>query len=155
MQEGGRTKAIGLMLLLNAGLGTLWLEWAWYRTRRYRKPIVELNAQFPELCRYDAPSWRKWKLYPGAMTFLIPRFLLIVGSLGLTGLLLKIWLIGHKQNTPMSSFRKFLCGTTLKVITKLMGLFGWWTNFSYERLTLEQVNHYQEYLGPIEEQKKF
>ena len=32
-----------------------------------------------------------------------------------------------------------------------MGLFGWWTHFTYDRLTPEQVNHYEEYLGPVKE----
>ena len=39
-----RTKVVGLLVLLNAGMGVMWLEWAWHRLRRYRKPIAELNA---------------------------------------------------------------------------------------------------------------
>ena len=150
-----RRKTIGMMLLLNAGLGVLWLEWAWRRTRRYRKPIAELNAQFPELSRNDAPQWRKWKLYPGAMTFLIPRFLFIIGTLSLTALLVKVWMIGHKQGKPVHRLRRFLCRQTLKLSVKLMGLFGWWTHFTYDRLTPEQVNHYEEYLGPVKDQKRY
>ena len=155
MERETKVKVVGLMLLVNAGLGVLWLEWAWYRTRRYRKPIAELNAQFPELCRYDAPGWRKWKLYPGAMTFLIPRFLFIIGTMTTTALLLKIWLIGHKGTRPMSRIRKFLCTATVHTCAKLMGIFGWWTDFSYNYLTPEEVNHYEEYLGPLEEQKRY
>mmetsp|Transcript_25563 Transcript_25563/g.31925 ORF Transcript_25563/g.31925 Transcript_25563/m.31925 type:complete len:124 (-) Transcript_25563:674-1045(-) len=89
------------------------------------------------------------------MTFLIPRFLFILSTLTLCSLLLKIWLIGHNKGKPVRGLRRLLCVGTLKVSVKLMGLLGWWTNFSYDRLTLEQVNHYEEYLGPREEQKQY
>ena len=37
------------MLLLNAVCGLIIFEWGWYKTRRFRHPIAELNAQFPEI----------------------------------------------------------------------------------------------------------
>ncbi len=52
---------VNILLVLNAILGLVVFEWAWFKTRRFRKPIAELNAQFPELCRNDAPNWKKWK----------------------------------------------------------------------------------------------
>ena len=31
----------------------------------------------------------------------------------------------------------------------LMGIVGWWTYFEHKKISLEEVNHYEEYLGPI------
>ena len=50
-----------IILIANSVLGLLVFEWAWYRSRRFRNPIQELDAQFPELRRFDAPKWKKWK----------------------------------------------------------------------------------------------
>lgn len=46
-----------VLLLLNAICGLLIFEWAWYKNRRFRYPIAELNAQFPELMRTDTHMW--------------------------------------------------------------------------------------------------
>ena len=35
---------MNVLLTLNAVLGIILFESAWYETRRYRKPILELNA---------------------------------------------------------------------------------------------------------------
>ena len=33
-----------ILLIVNALLGIILLEYAWYKLRRFRKPILELNA---------------------------------------------------------------------------------------------------------------
>ena len=66
------------LLALNAILGLVGFEWAWYKTRRFRNPIQALDEQFPELRRFDAPHWAKWRHYPGAVTLMIPRILIAI-----------------------------------------------------------------------------
>lgn len=116
-----------IFAIVNAVLGLIVFEWAWYKTRRFRNPIIELNAQFPELSRNDAPNWRKWKLYPGALTFMLPRFLglLVIG--GIMWLLLKFWLCCHNPKRPMKGCRRCLVRWTFKICMFLMGFLCWWT----------------------------
>ena len=65
------------LLALNALVGLAFFEWSWYKFRRYRNPNAALDAIYPAYRRNDAKHWQKWKLYPGALTILIPRVLLI------------------------------------------------------------------------------
>ena len=146
---------VNFLLILNAILGLIMFEWAWFKTRRFRKPIMELNAQFPELCRYDAPKWKKWKQYPGAVTLLIPRFMFSVLCMVLIAIFLNIWLIGHNRANAITGCRRALCVGTLKLFCNLIGIVGLFTYLGNEEMTPEQVNFYEEYLGPIEEQRKY
>ena len=135
----------------NAILGLIAFEWAWFKTRRFRNPIQELSNQFPEIRRYDAVHWAKWKHYPGAITLMIPRILISTFSLILLVLCLNIFLIGHNRNKPIVGCRKFLTSNSLKLITSFLCIVGWFTYPSHEEISLEEVNHYIEYLGPVAE----
>ena len=64
------------LLLANALLGLILFEWAWAHTSRFRKSILEFDDMMPGFRRDDAKQWSKWALYPGAMTIMLPRFLL-------------------------------------------------------------------------------
>ena len=98
-----------IILTVNAILGLLLFEWAWFKTRRSRAPIHELNAQFPELSRPEAPRWKKWKHYPGAVTFLIPRLFIGVGIFIWSGILIRTCMIGFIDNgKPVSRVRHFI-----------------------------------------------
>ena len=94
-----------IALSINAVLGVALLEYAWYKTRRFRHPIHELNAQLPELSRFDAPEWKKWKLYPGALTLLIPRLVIGLGLCVFMMLACNVFLIGHDRSKPLNKFR--------------------------------------------------
>ena len=73
------------LLIMNAVLGLLLFEWAWYKTYKVRNPIQELDDIFPAYRRRDAPKWQKWRFYPGAITLLLPRMILaILGGISLT-----------------------------------------------------------------------
>ena len=61
------------MILTNALLGVLLLEYSWSKTKHFRAPIPELDALMPAWRRNDAKYWQKWKFYPGAMTVMLPR----------------------------------------------------------------------------------
>ena len=140
-----------ILLLFNAIFGLLMFEWAWHKTRRFRNPIQELDTQFPELRRFDGPKWAKWKHYPGAVTLMIPRFIICMLLLLLLIILLNIFLIGHSRERPITGCRKFLTSSTISLLTNLMCIVSWFTYMGNDRLSLEDVNNYEEYLGPISE----
>ena len=143
-----------ILLLLNAIFGLLFFEWGWSKMHRFRFPNKDLNDINPAFRRDDAPKWQKWKFYPGAMTLLIPRFLIFIGTPTLCYFPVKLVLIGHKQGEPTSGFAGKAC-------TILAGFTGYVCNLMLGAVvrrkypTLDDVNHYQEYLGTKDEQKKF
>jgi len=67
-----------ILILLNAIFGAILLEISWAKLSRFRNPNAELDEHFPAFRRTDALTWRKWKLYPGAVTIMIPRFIFFV-----------------------------------------------------------------------------
>lgn len=144
---------VHLILAVNAIVGLILFEWAWAKTGRFRNPINELNAQFPELARLDAPLWSKWKLYPGAVTLLIPR----IFSMLFFGLImvfcLNVILIGHDSSRPITGCRKALVRGVMFVGTNTVAIFGFFTYLGHGYMTSEHVNNYEEYLGTVEEQK--
>ena len=142
-----------VLLVLNAIIGLIAFEWGWRKTRRFRNPIEELNAQFPELCREDARHWKKWKLYPGALTLLVPRLIWILSIALIMVILLNVILIGHKDSTPITGCRRFFLRIVMTLGTNLVSMFGWFTFNSYDNMTREQVNNYEEYLGSVEDQE--
>ena len=86
-----------IFILLNASLGLICFEWAWYKMRHYRKPIKELNDLLPAFRRTDAERWSKWKFYPGAVTLLLPRFFFGI----VLGMILSIFLFFALLGQPM------------------------------------------------------
>ena len=83
-----------ILLITNAVLGIVLLEYTWAKTERFRNPIPEVEAKMKAFKRNDASRWSKWKLYPGAMTVLIPRLLAPwIGAIPFY-LLIKLFLIG-------------------------------------------------------------
>lgn len=48
---------LNTLIIANSIIGLMTFEWSWYKTRRHRKPIRELNKQFCELYRTDAHNW--------------------------------------------------------------------------------------------------
>ena len=147
--------ALGVLFLVNALVGIALLEWAWYKSRRFRQPIHELTEKFPWWSRPDAPKWKKWKLYPGAATFLVPRLALLVLTTFLTLILINVLLIGHNRNDPITGFREKLCRNYLKGAMYLLAIGVWFTKVSHTYVQPEDVGHYEEYLGPIEEQQRY
>ena len=89
------------------------------------------------MCREDAPRWRKWKHYPGAITFLIPRFVVCLGLGLIMTLFIKIWMTCHDRNKPVTGLRKYLCRNTFRFFMFLMGIFGWWKFLGHKYLSKE------------------
>ena len=131
-----------LLLITNAIAGLLIFEWSWKKTGRFRNPINELNAQFPELARHDAPNWKKWKLYPGAVTLLVPRIVAMALCSIVMVILLNIILIGHESSLPITGCRKVLLKSVMYVGTNLISIFGFFTYLGHGYMTLDQVDYY-------------
>ena len=67
----------GFLLTLNAILGAIFLRYIWRSTKRHRQPnhILEKNAL--SMYRRDTKRWDYFKLLFGAVTFGLPRFILV------------------------------------------------------------------------------
>ena len=144
-----------ILLAVNAILGIVLLEWAWKKTARHRNPIDELNCQFPELRRYDAADWKKWKFYPGAMTLLIPRILSFAFWGIALAVFINIFMIGHDRSQPLSGIRKYIVKYWLKLCTHCIFIFTCFNIATSSDMTLEDVDNYEEYLGPVDEQRRY
>jgi hypothetical protein len=99
----------GIVLIINAIVGLISFEWAWMRAYRFRNPNKMLDEVFFMFCRKDAQKWARWKFYPGALTLLIPRF--IVGFTCLLVLIFTSFLLnfGYNSEVPIQNgCRKFL-----------------------------------------------
>lgn len=50
----------------------------------------------------------------------------------------------------MGGVRLYFVKNVCQGYTHLMAMVGWFTLFSKDYMTLEQVNYYEEYLGPLD-----
>ena len=139
-----------ILLVLNAIIGLLLLDKAWKNTIRFRcPPSQELEDLFPAFRRKDALIWKKWKLYPGAMFLLVPRFILLILLFVIEVFFIKIFMIWHKDGEALSGCRKCLVNATLQFFTRLQGVFAFGAWHSYKYLREDEVD-YSEYLGTNE-----
>lgn len=83
-----------ILLTLNAIIGTILLEYAWYNTSRHRAIDEEREQRHPAWRRNDVKKWNKLSMYPMAVTFLPFRILSFVGNLAAIYALNKIVLYG-------------------------------------------------------------
>ena len=95
-----------ILIVINAVLGVFLLEWSWKKFHRHRNPNKELNEMYPAFRRNDAEKWQKWKLYPGAMTVLLPRIIILTLSLSSITIISYILLRGHDTKKPLQGLRK-------------------------------------------------
>ena len=147
-----RPSWLRFFILLNAFLGLLVFEFAWKKLERRRNPNKELDALFPQFLRPDCHKFVKWHFYPGAMTMMLPRILyqFVIGITLTTTV--KLILGGDPTAKPNERQVKLL-KLTYKIHTHALSLVSYFTLLRYNYLTLEDVNHYEEYLGPKSEQK--
>ena len=143
-----------ILLILNAAFGIILFEWSWSKSKRFRDPIKELDDLIPEWRRDDAKKWARWKFYPGAMTLMLPRLIFSLLLAVVTCTIIWIVLLGHPMDAQITGCRR----RTLRIIYRVWALFLngiMMFTFSYTKnLNMDDVDHYQEWLGPIEEQEK-
>ena len=144
-----------IIAIVNAIFGICLFEWAWHKTRRLRKPIHELNAQFPELNRLEAKDYARWKFYPCVITLLIPRFIIAFGTFFFMGFICCIIMIGQNRDKPVNRLRMFIYKATVQGFVWVFSTMGFFTFYKIEHVSPERVNNYEEYLGPISEQRNY
>lgn len=140
--------------MLNAILGLIIFEYCWYKMWRFRQPIKELEDLMPAYRRYDSNKWSKWKFYPGAVTCMLPRFIFGVSCFAFLCVFLFFALIGQSMDKPISGCRRLTIRGTYKFVCFMFSVF---TNFNFPTwhyMTLDEVSHYEEWLGPRAEQAK-
>lgn len=71
-------KVICIYMIVQAVIGIIGIEYAWYRTRRFRKFDEERDREFPHFRRFDTMYWQRWKFYPGAMLVMPTRCMLLI-----------------------------------------------------------------------------
>ena len=144
-----------ILLALNALIGLIALEWSWYKFRRFRNPNKDLDILYPAYRRNDSPHWQKWKLYPGAMTLMIPRIL--IGTILAINLIiwLKLFMLGHTDGNPIVGCRRAILSFFYKMHVHLQCAFTWFTRVKWQRISSEQVGNYEEYLGTVDQQKHY
>ena len=124
-------------------------EWAWAKTYRVRVPYPELDAHFPAYRRRDAPQWRKWQFYPGAITLLVPRLIAVIFLAVCLVIFINMTMVGQSKNEPIGGVRKKCLLFWYKLYTNLIALVGLFTRLTYKYVTNEEVNYYADYVGSI------
>ena len=98
--------------------------------------------------REDALRWNKLWFYPGAVTILIPRF---IGACTLCVFMISInsvLIAGAPHDKPFVGVRKTVMRWNYKFFTTVFQYFCNFTHTTFKEVTLEQVNHYEKWLGP-------
>ena len=133
-----------ILVSVNALMGLITFEWAYQTTRRFRLPMSDLHSKFPNFCRLDSHLWSRWKMWPGAMTMLWPRFIIccILGVIlwGVAAILL----IGQKPEQPVVGCRRGCMRFWYVFLCTLQGVLGWFTHYTY---VYEQNVDYSYWLG--------
>ena len=131
-----------ILLYINAILGLVIFEWAWYSTYRFRNPQSEIDNLVPVFRRDDAKRWAKWMHYPGAVTMMLPRFFFGVAWVFVFLIILKVCLICQPMDEPIRGCRS----ATIRFFYKFFAFFFQLvTNFNFttwKTLTMDEVNHY-------------
>ena len=142
-----------ILLILNAVAGLIWFEWAWRQTVRFRNPVAELEELMPSYRRLDAPHWRKICFYPGAVTIMIPRLVICFAFVLAGGLCSQVLLCCHREDRPLSCWRKFIHTFLFRLGSFLLQLVVNFMFTTWSYVSEEDVNYYQEWLGPISQQQ--
>ena len=143
----------GWLLVANALVGLVFFELAYHHTRRFRSPNLDLEELYPAYRRRDARNWSKLKFYPGAVTIFIPRFLLMVVFLLCGLIIMNLLMLGHgSAEVPITGCRNKCLRFWYNLGVRAIGLFAFFFTSSCEYISEARVNHYEEYLGTLEEQ---
>ena len=131
-----------ILILVNAVLGLIAFEYAWWKARRFRRPVAELDALMPAFRRNDVVKWRKWAFYPGALTMCLPRFLFGVSVGFLLTIFLTLALIGQAKDEPIRGCRRVIIRWTYKFLTFLFQVVTNFTFVTWRHLSMEDVDYY-------------
>jgi hypothetical protein len=101
---------IGIYLIVQAVIGVLAFEYAWYKTKRYREVNEDRDSQYQAFCRLDAKNWSRFKFYPGAVLMMPSRIVLLLIDGMILTFIVTILSFGHDfRKGPMKNgCRKYI-----------------------------------------------
>ena len=96
-----------IVLAVNAFLGFLLIETVLRSTKRFRTVDEERDSKFPAWRRHDSQMWTRAKLYPGALTIMIPRLIAFASTLVGLWIICRVITIGTSVNAeePLIGWR--------------------------------------------------
>ena len=89
--------------------------------------------------------------YPGALTLAIPRLIMSVTIGGIISLGLTLLLLCHPMDKPIRGCRAVMIRWWFKIMTFLFQLIVNFNFVTWKTITLEDVNYYEKWLGPVHE----
>ena len=118
--------------------GLALFEWAWAQVKSIRDVDETRDSQYPAFRRLDAPKWRKWRFYIGALTMLPIRMVLGFGAAFLLCCCVRVLTIGMEinENKPLTGCRPkiikclYRCFTTF--ILLVAGVIPQYKNIDYD-----------------------
>jgi hypothetical protein len=128
--------------VINALLGVLVFEICWRVTKPIREIDEARDSKYPSFRRYDAVKWRRWKFYPGALTFLFPRMIIAFTNLVICWLLTLLLTLGADMEKPLTGCRAKVIRCLYWSQAKLEGVFFMY-RASYRKMDFD----YSFYLG--------
>ena len=109
-----------ILLGLNAVFGAFLLEVAWKYTRLHRNKDEIRDSHFPSWRRNDLKHWSRLKLYPGALTIMPLRMIMLIVISTVCLIFHKILLRGVDFSKPFRQEKR----------RKSKLIFKWLTNFA-------------------------
>ncbi len=126
-------------------LGLLLFEYSYFQLKSARNVNESRDSRYPPFRRQDAANWKRWKFYPGALTIL-PLRLVIMALIGiLCYLSIRIVTIGYNFDSG-----KAMTGCRGKMVRGLTAFFSRALILaSCMRYSLRKIDcDYTSYLGP-------
>lgn len=117
-----------ITVFANAVGGLLLFELAWHQMKAIREVDEVRDSKYPAFRRWDAFKWRKWMFYPGAVTIMPIRIVLIVVVAILAYVFVRLGTLGHnfeKGGPIRGRFRNLVLTYTYKFLVSLvLGISG-------------------------------
>ena len=133
-----------IIFVVQAVIGILLVEYSFKSSKRALSAPEEFWNEFPSYRRLDLHKWARWKFYPGAVTVLVPKTILIFTILFTLGIVSKIMYWGESLDRPLTGIRQRIQNFATRCTTRSLSLlFGCWTTY-----TEHPDEDYSKYLGP-------
>jgi hypothetical protein len=126
-------------------IGVLLFEYSWHSVRKVRETDEARDIRYPAFRRWDAKNWARWKFYPGAVTIMPLRLILMILIGLICYLSVRIVTIGYKFDES-----RIMTGCRAKTVKALTNFFSSLLLAACcMRYTINKVDFdYTEYLGP-------
>lgn len=110
-------------MILQAFVGFIMIEWAFYKTRRYRDGNEDRDSKYPGYRRLDVSKWARWKFYPGALIIMPTKCFALCFIMIVLAFFIKFACIGHdfKVDGPLpNGWRKTMVSWVFYIIVRIV-----------------------------------